>query len=121
MLGTPRICWFFWLTGRAAVTALESDEVTGTPQPSLDRTRGIADVSFSGAVAEVFDAANDAEGAARSALAAGRVMLAADTLGAAQCMLDKAVGYANERQQFGRVIGSFQAVKHMCAEMAART
>ena len=34
-------------------------------------------------------------------------------------MLDKAVTYAGERQQFNRVIGSFQAVKHMCAEMAA--
>jgi alkylation response protein AidB-like acyl-CoA dehydrogenase len=48
------------------------------------------------------------------------VLLAADTLGAAQCMLDKAVAYASERKQFGRVIGSFQAVKHLCAEMAAR-
>ena len=48
------------------------------------------------------------------------VLMAADTLGAAQCMLDKAVAYAAERQQFGRVIGSFQAVKHLCAEMAAK-
>ncbi|HBN91005.1 MAG TPA: acyl-CoA dehydrogenase, partial [Hyphomonas sp.] len=47
-------------------------------------------------------------------------LLAADTLGAAQCMLDKAVAYAGDRQQFGRVIGSFQAVKHLCAEMAAK-
>jgi alkylation response protein AidB-like acyl-CoA dehydrogenase len=46
-------------------------------------------------------------------------MLAADTLGAAQNMLDQAVAYAGERKQFGRPIGSFQAVKHMCAEMAA--
>ncbi len=46
-------------------------------------------------------------------------MLAADTLGAGQTMLDKAVAYAKERKQFGRVIGSFQAVKHLCAEMAA--
>lgn len=52
-------------------------------------------------------------------LAAGRIALAADTLGAAQSMLDKAVAYAGERRQFNRPIGSFQAVKHMCAEMAA--
>ncbi len=52
-------------------------------------------------------------------LDAGRVMLAADTLGAAQNMLDQAVAYAKEREQFNRPIGSFQAVKHMCAEMAA--
>ena len=55
----------------------------------------------------------------QAALDVGRVMLAADTLGAAQCMLDQAVAYAKEREQFNRPIGSFQAVKHMCAEMAA--
>ena len=49
----------------------------------------------------------------------GRVALAADTLGAAQNMLDQAVEYAKQREQFNRPIGSFQAVKHMCAEMAA--
>jgi alkylation response protein AidB-like acyl-CoA dehydrogenase len=47
------------------------------------------------------------------------IVLAAETLGASQAMLDKAVAYAKERKQFGRVIGSFQAVKHLCAEMAA--
>ncbi|MDG1133463.1 MAG: acyl-CoA/acyl-ACP dehydrogenase [Pseudomonadales bacterium] len=49
----------------------------------------------------------------------GRIMLAADTLGAAQNMLDQAVDYAKQREQFNRPIASFQAVKHMCAEMAA--
>ena len=44
---------------------------------------------------------------------------AADTLGAAQTMLTQAVAYAKERVQFGRPVGSFQAVKHMCADMAA--
>ena len=52
-------------------------------------------------------------------LDAGRIVLAADILGAAQTMLNKAVEYAKTRVQFGRVIGSFQAVKHLCAEMAA--
>ena len=49
----------------------------------------------------------------------GRVMLAADTLGAAQNMIDQSVAYAMQREQFNRVIASFQAVKHMCAQMAA--
>ena len=50
---------------------------------------------------------------------AGRVMLAADILGAGTAMIEQAVAYAHTRVQFGRPIGSFQAVKHMCAEMAA--
>ena len=50
-------------------------------------------------------------------LDAGRVMLAADTLGAAQPMFDQAVAFAKERVQFGRVIGCFQAVKHTFADM----
>jgi alkylation response protein AidB-like acyl-CoA dehydrogenase len=63
-------------------------------------------------------AANDPIAARTRVLDAGRVMLAADTLGAAQAMLDQAVAYAKERVQFGRVIGSFQAVKHTLADLA---
>jgi alkylation response protein AidB-like acyl-CoA dehydrogenase len=47
------------------------------------------------------------------------VILAADTLGAGWAMIEQSVAYARDRRQFGRAIGSFQAVKHMCAEMAA--
>ena len=54
-----------------------------------------------------------------STLDTGRVMLAADTLGAAQNMIDQSIAYAMQREQFNRVIASFQAVKHMCAQMAA--
>ncbi|MCH2184821.1 acyl-CoA/acyl-ACP dehydrogenase [Myxococcota bacterium] len=50
---------------------------------------------------------------------AGRIALAADALGASESMIGQAVSYAMERKQFDRVIGSFQAVKHMCAEMIA--
>ena len=62
------------------------------------------------------------EGAAQTIarmLDAGRIALAADTLGACESMVEQAVAYALQRKQFDRVIGSFQAVKHMCAEMIA--
>ena len=52
-------------------------------------------------------------------LDAARVALAADTLGASERALELAVAYALQRKQFERVIGSFQAVKHLCAEMVA--
>ncbi|WP_299559409.1 acyl-CoA dehydrogenase family protein [uncultured Sulfitobacter sp.] len=51
---------------------------------------------------------------------AGRIALAAQTIGACEFLLDASVEYAADRVQFGRPIGSFQAIKHMCAEMAAQ-
>jgi alkylation response protein AidB-like acyl-CoA dehydrogenase len=81
---------------------------------TIDRTRIFHEVTFKGA-APLASVTPGAE-----FLAFARLLVAADTLGAAQAMIDKAVVYAAERQQFGRVIGSFQAVKHMCAEMAAK-
>ena len=52
-------------------------------------------------------------------LDAGRIALAADSLGACEAMIEQAVAYAKQRKQFDRLIGSFQAVKHMCAEMVS--
>lgn len=83
--------------------------------PAIDDTRRLAELTFADTPAEPL-IPNEALGALRDA---AWVIVAADTLGASQVMLDKAVAYAKERRQFGRVIGSFQAVKHMCAEMAA--
>jgi len=60
---------------------------------------------------------DDAEESISRMLDAGRIALAADCLGACEAMIEQAVAYAKERKQFERVIGSFQAVKHMCAEM----
>ena len=84
---------------------------------TIDRTRPIGELLFNDTPAESLPNANAANIA--TILAIGRAALAADTLGAAQYMLDQAVDYAKQRHQFGRPIGSFQAVKHMCAEMAA--
>ncbi len=84
------------------------------PMRTIDRTRTFHAVTLDHARAVA------SPKAVGRILAAARLLVAADTLGAAQAMLDKAVAYAAERQQFGRVIGSFQAVKHMCADMAAK-
>jgi len=108
-----------WLPdGRAAIVAMDAPGVAVALRPSVDRTRPLAGVAFRGAEAEVLGAGSPRE-AALAVLDAGRIMLAADTLGAGQRMLDDAVAYAAERVQFGRPVGSFQAVKHMCAEMVS--
>ena len=56
-------------------------------------------------------------GARASALARARTLLAAEAVGGAADCVDAAVGYAKVRQQFGRTIATFQAVKHHCANM----
>ena len=90
--------------------------ITRTLMPGIDETRRLAELTFDGVAAELLGGGPELLAALRDA---GWVLVAADTLGAAEAMLEKAVAYAKERRQFGRVIGSFQAVKHMCAEMAA--
>lgn len=85
------------------------------PMPTIDATRRLQEIVFRDTPAEPL-ASNGALARLRDA---AWTVLAADTLGAGEAMLEKAVQYAKERRQFGRVIGSFQAVKHLCAEMAA--
>jgi alkylation response protein AidB-like acyl-CoA dehydrogenase len=90
--------------------------LTRTLMPGIDQTRRLAELSFDKVAAEPLAGGPALLARLRDA---GWILLAADSLGASQAMIDKAVAYAKERRQFGRVIGSFQAVKHMCAEMAA--
>jgi len=85
---------------------------------TIDHTRRLGELNFDGVQADFLPGSSDPEVCAR-VVDAGRIMLAGDTLGAAQTMLRRAVDYSKQRVQFGRAIGSFQAVKHMCAEMAA--
>jgi len=103
--------------GRAACVAIDDDTVSVTLQPSLDRTRPVATATVQGAEAEILAGGGSAD--VDMIIDAGRVMLAADTLGAAQRMIDDAVAYVKEREQFGRPVGSFQSIKHVCAEMVS--
>ncbi|MBV9747629.1 MAG: acyl-CoA/acyl-ACP dehydrogenase [Acetobacteraceae bacterium] len=84
---------------------------------SIDRTRPVAHATFDQSRAVVLNAANAPLAAMQRVQDAGRVVLAADTLGAAQHMFDQALAYAKQRVQFGRIIGGFQAVKHQFADM----
>jgi len=104
---------------QGALYMLDASDVAITKLKTIDRTRCVAEVVCKNAVAEILPGSVGNREPLLTMIDAGRVMLAADTLGAAQKMLDDSVAYAKERKQFNRVIGSFQAVKHMCAEMAS--
>jgi alkylation response protein AidB-like acyl-CoA dehydrogenase len=106
--------------GQLHIVLIAASAVTSANMNTIDRSRNFTEITFDGADALALSGENEPGLAADQMIAVGRVLLAADTLGASQYMLDAAVAYAKEREQFGRVIGSFQAVKHMCAEMAAK-
>ena len=106
--------------GRLHLVAMDDPGVRRVSLRTVDRTRDFAELVFDDASARPLLGENRNGAGAQQMIQAGRLLLAADSLGACQTMLDKAVAYALERKQFGRVIGSFQAVKHMCAEMAAQ-
>ncbi len=102
--------------------AADSPGLTVTEQPLLDETRRLATVTAEGIEVDedaVWRFDDDPEGlrvlTERAALA-----VACDSLGVAQAMLGTTVSYTGVRQQFGRPIGSFQAVKHACADMVVQ-
>jgi acyl-CoA dehydrogenase len=93
------------------------DAVEVTPQQPLDLTATVGTLTFSGAAGEQLAAGDQL----RQGLCASRrralLAVAADSVGVASRALATAVAWAQERRQFGRRIGSFQAVSHRCADM----
>ena len=92
------------------IWAVRRDDAAVAPIDALDRGAGLASVAWSGGV-EV--------GGADGWLAfdTACVAVAAELVGQAQAMLDMSVRYAAQREQFGKPIGSFQAVKHQLADV----
>ncbi|AFM15141.1 acyl-CoA dehydrogenase [Mycolicibacterium chubuense NBB4] len=86
------------------------------PLTTLDLTRPQATVGLVDAAATLIAGPDEAERVIGHALAVGAALLAVEQVGAAQHLLDLAVAYAKARLQFGRPIGSFQAVKHRLAD-----
>jgi alkylation response protein AidB-like acyl-CoA dehydrogenase len=92
------------------------------PLATVDLTRRMAQVTFTGAPAELLAGPGqpgaDLAAQALAATARGLMLaLAAECVGLAARALELTVGYVRTRRQFGRPIGSFQAVKHRCAEL----
>ncbi|MGE2725349.1 acyl-CoA dehydrogenase family protein [Mycolicibacterium pulveris] len=94
-----------------------ADGLTREALATLDRTRKVAKLGFDGVPTRLIGGDGSAAAGLQRAYHLAVIALAAEQLGAAQRCLDMAVGYAKERIQFGRAIGSFQAVKHRCADM----
>ena len=85
--------------------------------PTMDQTRKQARLDFDSVPARPIGDADDAWPAVSRMLEVAAVGLAAEQVGGAQRALEMAVEYAKLREQFGRPIGSFQAIKHKCASM----
>ncbi len=87
------------------------------PLDSLDATRRLARVEFSGAEALLLSQEGDAAAGLERAMDESLAALSCEMVGGAQALLDATVAYAKLRVQFGRVIGSFQAIKHRLADL----
>ena len=94
-----------------------ADGLTRTELPTLDQTRRLARLEFTSTPARLIGAPGEAAAILSRTLDVAAIALAAEQLGGAQRALDMAVAYAKIRHQFGRPIGSFQAIKHRCADL----
>ncbi|MEO8380268.1 MAG: acyl-CoA dehydrogenase family protein [Acidobacteriota bacterium] len=104
----------------AGVEALDKSALTLTRTPSMDETRKVYSLARGEASARPVHPDPALEG--REHLTAiPTVALCAEMVGGMQWVLDASVEYAKTRQQFGRPIGSFQAVQHLCADMLLLT
>ncbi|HEX3791832.1 MAG TPA: acyl-CoA dehydrogenase family protein [Pseudonocardiaceae bacterium] len=99
-----------------AVTG-DATGLTVRSSPTLDQTRRLARLEFTDVPARRINTNGTAADLLSDTLDRAALALAAQQLGGAQAALDMTVGYAKVREQFGRPIGVFQAIKHRCADL----
>lgn len=97
------------------VYLVDKADVRLQAQPSIDPFRRLFTIEFKTGNAKLLASGETATAALDAALDRGALFAAAQMLGIAQRCIDLAVAYAKERQQFGKPIGSYQAVKHQLA------
>lgn len=95
--------------------AVDAAAASITPVLSLDMTRQLVDIDFVSAPATLV--ASEASAALDHALVVSSALLASEQLGLAEEALHVTVEYLKERRQFGRVLGSYQALKHRLADL----
>lgn len=102
--------------GRAALVAVDpaASGVTRERVDSVDRTRRLATIGLDRAPCQLLD--RDAGPNLERTLRDAAIALSADSIGGFAAIMEMGVDYAREREQFGRAIGSFQAVKHRLAD-----
>src|SRR4029077_7947806 len=105
--------------GGISIFAVQGDAsgLTRTPLATMDQTRKQARLELSGVPARLVGTEGEGWSVLSRVLDLAAVALAAEQLGGAQKCLEMSVDYAKVRVQFGRPIGSFQAIKHKCADM----
>ena len=103
--------------GELVLTGVRGEAAVREQVTSLDMSRPLAGITFDGAPAQVIARGAVAENSVQEALLVGAALLASEQLGIAQWCLDSAVRYLLERRQFGRLIGSYQALKHRAADL----
>jgi alkylation response protein AidB-like acyl-CoA dehydrogenase len=102
-----------------ALYAVDATAVVRTPVVSLDLTRRLCDISLRDAPGRRLADGDEAAAAVSAGLSAGAALLACEQVGVAEWCLESTVEYAKTRYQFGRPVGSFQAVKHRLADVWA--
>jgi alkylation response protein AidB-like acyl-CoA dehydrogenase len=91
--------------------------VTRVPLSVVDQTRKLARIEFHGAEAQLIGNLGEGAPVVAAALDRASVALAAEQLGGARKVFSDCIQHAKTRQQFGRPIGSFQAIKHRCVDL----